>query len=78
MTPEQIKMARHALGLEDGRKVSYRNRYFAGGPPTEAAWNDLVAKGLAERTSLCFHLTEVGAKAVLLAGERLDPEDFPS
>lgn len=71
-------MARHALGLGDGRKVSYRNRYFAApGSSKEAAWGDLVGHGFAERSNLCFHLTTAGAKMVLLLGERLDAEDFP-
>lgn len=83
MTPEQTKMARHALGLEQGPRVSYRNRYVAGlGSPQEAAWDDLVRQGMAERGSeglalVGFCLTEAGARAVLRSDEDLDREDFP-
>ena len=82
MTPEQIKMMRHALGLTDGRKISYRNRYVAGlGTTQEADWNNLAAHGLAKRGEdgiavVGFCLTDAGARAVLHDGERLDPEDF--
>ncbi len=84
MTPEQRKMARHALGLVDGRKMAYRNRYVAGlGTTQEAAWDDLVRQGFAKRGEngiavVGFSLTVTGAKAVLEQGERLDDEDFPA
>lgn len=84
MTPDQRKMARHALGLEQGPRVSYRNRYVAGlGSPQEAAWDDLVKRGMAERgheglAIVGFHLTEVGARSVLKSDEQLCREDFPS
>lgn len=83
MSPEQRRMARHALGLGDDRTVSYRNRYYA--HPTTArgiAWEDLAHQGLAERTSaggglVCYFLTVAGAKAAIEPGERLCAEDFP-
>lgn len=83
MTPEQIKMARSALGLPNRSKRSYRNRYCAGlGSAAERAWNDLVRRGHAERgieqtTTAIFHLTESGARIAIDPTERLDPEDFP-
>ena len=82
MTPEQRKMARHALGLTEGRKQSYRNRYYVSlGSPDAAAWDDLVSKGLAVRgsdreRSVMFGLTLEGAEAALESGETLDHEDF--
>lgn len=83
MTPSQIKMARHALGLVDGRRRSYRNRYVASlGSPNEKEWDDLCERGLAVRGSdrermVGFCLTLTGAMVVLNEGEKLDPEDFP-
>jgi carotenoid cleavage dioxygenase-like enzyme len=71
-------MARHALGLTEGRRKSYRNRYVAGiGTDAEERWDDLVRRGLAQRDGGCFRLTEEGARAALNNGEKLDPEDFP-
>ncbi len=83
LTPQQIGLARHALGLENGQTSSYRNRYLAAaGGDTEAAWNGMVECGLAERGAatglgVWFSLTEAGARRVLLPGESLDREDFP-
>lgn len=83
MTPEQRKMARHALGLTEGRTVSYRNRYAAAlGTTTELEWDEMVKRGWAERgsdgiTLVGFCLTDAGARTVLEAGETLDREDFP-
>lgn len=88
MTPEQRSLARHALGLDGKRKMSYRNRYVTGpGGKDYAAWNSMVDQGLAERRGGStipyggddlFWLTPTGAALALLPGERLDPEDFPS
>lgn len=83
MTPSQLKMARHALGLDESG-VSYRNRYVVGiGSPQEGEWNDLCQQGLAERgknglTFVGFCLTDAGARGTLYSGEMLDSEDFPS
>lgn len=80
-TPEQIELARHALGLPNDRRRSYRNRYLAGGPSPE--WSGMVDAGMAERGETCsrgmtwFWLTRAGAQAVLKRGERLCSEDFP-
>jgi hypothetical protein len=87
MTPEQKKLARHALGLTNGRNVSYRNHFVTGeGARDFDAWQGLVAQGLAKRHGpkalyggdYCFVLTTQGAMAALDAGESLDPEDFPN
>lgn len=82
MTPQQRTLARHALGLTDGRKQSYRNSYVAALHSFhEMAWDDLVRAGMAERgldrkSTVGFCLTEAGARAALDPGEMLDPEDF--
>jgi hypothetical protein len=84
MTPEQRRMARHALGLIDGRKTSYRNRYYAHlGSEKGMAWDSLVEQELAEKiptdASLTgYFLTLAGAKSVLEQDERLCGEDFPA
>lgn len=87
MNPEQIELARHALGLGNGRRVSYRN-YFVTGPghSDHDNWIAMTAAGSAIRRKGSpitggddiFHLTPDGAKAALKRGERLDAEDFPS
>lgn len=82
MTPDQRKLARHALGL-DQRSCSYRNYYAAAlGTNIEERWDDMVRQGLAERGNdrgrlVGFCLTDAGALAALDVGETLDPEDFP-
>lgn len=83
MTPEQIRLARHALGLPNKRRQSYRNRYFvSAGAPARAEWTALVVARLAtaepcDRDGMdLFKLTAAGAIAALEAGERLDREDF--
>ena len=88
MLPSQLALARHALGLPNKRRVSYRNRYclYGKGEPW-LAWMGLVSKGLATYDDdgvitvngprLFFSLTRKGAEAALKRGERLCPEDFP-
>lgn len=85
MTPAQRELARHALGLPNQARRSYRNRYFAsaGGEAAEQ-WLSMVAAGEAEGgwagrkvSSLFFCLTRKGAEAALAAGECLCREDFP-
>ena len=83
LTEAQLKLARHALGLSEGRKRSYRNRYSAGhGTPASNEWAVMVTEGLANcyaryATLSHYELTEDGARAALRPGETLDPEDFP-
>lgn len=84
MTPEQIKLARHALGLPNDQKRSYRNRYFATvGTDIEERWDDLVHQGLAHRQrqdgarTTFFCLSERGARRAIDSTESLCPEDFP-
>lgn len=83
LTPDERALARHALGLPNDKKRSYRNR-FAAARNTEACeqWEAMRAKGAADVFAYgeilkWFHLTKDGASAALDAGESLDPEDFP-
>jgi hypothetical protein len=88
MTPEQIELARHALGLPNERQQSYRNRFVAGpGHDDYGTWLAIVDAGCATRRSGrrlpfggddFFSLTRFGAEAALKPGESLDPEDFPA
>lgn len=87
MTEKQIALARHALGLSDRNKVSYRNRFVAGpGHKEYADWMAMVSAGQAKMVdgksiSFCgdlFWLTAEGARLALKPGESLDPEDFPN
>jgi hypothetical protein len=84
VTPEQIRMARHALGLDDEiPRKSYRNHYAAAvGSPQEAAWGDLVKQKYAVKgkrnpnsATVGFCLTECAVE-FLKPGESLDEEDF--
>lgn len=85
MTPRQINFARHALGLDGTRVVSYRNYFVTGaGSSDYRDWLEIVANGDAtSRASKLFggddifYLTRSGAEKALRPGERLDVEDFP-
>lgn len=87
MTPEQISLARHALGLPNKRRRSYRNFFMAGpGHRDYEQWMAMVAAGHARRVAKprgyraddCFWLTPEGAATALNVGETLDSEDFPT
>jgi len=86
MTPDQTELARHALGLPNERKRSYRNHFVAGLGHTDFEdWLAMTEAGEArrrEKAKFCggddvFWLTPTGARLALKAGETLDPEDFP-
>lgn len=84
MTPEQRRLARHALGLAYGGRQSYRNRFCAiRGTPDDRDWRAMTDAGHALRYPWgwsggdLFVLTRLGAESVLRHGERLDQEDFP-
>lgn len=88
MTPEQIELARHALGLDGRKKVSYRNHFVTGPGPgnnDHTQWTAMVESGDAVKRKGSpltggddlFRLTPQGARASLRTGERLDHEDFP-
>lgn len=85
MTPEQIDLARHALGLPNRRNQSYRNHFVTGPGCTDYDhWMRMVADGDAFRRAGSqltggddlFMLTKAGATAALRGKEKLDPEDF--
>lgn len=90
MTPRQIALARHALGLHASCLVSRRNAAISHPERDDfVEWERMVADGTAVKGravegtewgmldgSRIFHLTRSGAEAVLLPGERLDPEDW--
>ena len=87
MTPEQIELARHALGLPNSRRQSYRNHFVAGeGHSDHTDWCEMVANGYAKSRNgsqltggdPVFWLTRTGAEKALKRGERLCPEDFPA
>ena len=80
MTFRQIELARHALGMPNERRCSYRNRYYVGyGMPREhVEWNKMVETGMARiGRGDFFRLTRAGAEAALSPGETLDLENFP-
>lgn len=86
MTPRQIELARHALGLPHHSRTSWRNHFVTGeGGVNHAAWSMMVSEGDALRRkgsvlTGCddlFLLTRQGAEKALKKGEKLDPEDFP-
>lgn len=84
MNPEQKTLARHALGLPNNKRTSYRNRYVC--PETDPHWSNMVENGLATVRkgetlpfggSASFYLTRKGAEAALEPREKLSPDDFP-
>lgn len=86
LTPRQIELARHALGLPNHGGRSYRNHFVAGPDHIDYyEWQKMVGGLFAQRSRpramlggmTVFYLTIVGAKAALQSGERLDLEDFP-
>ena len=86
MSPEQRELARHALGLPNKRRESFRNHYaIDAGCPDHDLWLAMVAAGEARRRANVawmggmdqFWLTRSGAESALEPKERLDPEDFP-
>ncbi len=88
MNPKQIENARHALGLPNENKRSYRNRFVTGpGSIDYLHWMQMVTDGHARRLDGSksqltggddyFWLTTEDAIAALEPGEKLDQEDFP-
>lgn len=85
MTPEQKQKARHALGLPNDRRRSYRNRFFVSvGSPDDALWKALSDADDADYVTVNrgkdrqYWLTRQGALKALEPGETLDAEDFPA
>lgn len=85
MTPNQIELARHALGLPNDMRRSYRNYFTAGEKhPDFAEWMAMVADGeaITEKRSVfggdnIFWLTLSGARKAAKQGEKIDYSDFP-
>lgn len=86
MSDRQIGLARHALGLPNKARKSYRNYFVTGAGSTDHPdWEAMVVAGFASRMGpleifggdYCYHLTRAGADAALQEGERLCREDFP-
>lgn len=86
LSSQQQVLARHALGLPNKYRKSYRNRYVVGClSETYKLWGEMVTAGMAEEYPMegssigqvMFCLTRPGAEAVLKRGERLCAEDFP-
>lgn len=83
LSPDERRVARHALGLPNAAFRSYRNRFYT--QPGTADWfplTSLLARGLATRVYgdgpyAFFYLTRAGAELALAPGESLDPQDFP-
>ena len=90
LTPEQIELARHALGIPNKRRKSYRNRFVIGAGCTDyEQWMAMVALGAAKRVDASrvpfggddlFYLTMSGARAALnvadcVGSHRVDGDD---
>lgn len=87
MTPEQRDLARHALGLPNSKRKSYRNHFVTGaGSLDYDHWQAMVAAGDATRRDGneltggddLFRLTRQGAEAARNRGESLDPKYLPA
>jgi hypothetical protein len=85
MTPVQRDLARHALGLDGRRKVSYRNHFVTGeGSVDHPHWLAMVEAGHAWRRKGneltggddLFGLTRSGAALALNDGEIIDVGDL--
>lgn len=86
MTPDQIKLARHALGLDRAHPTAYRNYFVTGeGCADYEAWKQMVANGDATRRDGAklpfggddlFNLTKQGADKALQPGEQIGPDCF--
>lgn len=85
MTPYQVELGRHALGLPNKRKTSYRNHFCAGLAHSDYSyWAEMVRNGYAKKHSATeitggddlFVLTKAGALLCLSGDEKLDVEDF--
>jgi hypothetical protein len=87
MTKQQIALGRHALGLPNRGKLSYRNYFVAGEDHDDwVEWMAMVKDGNAVRFNgsqltgddFVFRLTNQGAIACLKGREKLSKVDFIS
>jgi hypothetical protein len=84
LTPEQHRLARHALGLGDRRKKrAYRNRYNADeGSDADREWSAMVDLGASLRVrrkdvpGVLYILTIRGALAAMESHETIDAEEL--
>jgi hypothetical protein len=86
MTEKQRELARHALGLPNKMRMSYRNRFVAGVDHDDYVdWMQMVVEGNAcvrQGSTIpfggdsLFWLTKDGALQALNPREKLDQEDF--
>ncbi len=85
MKPEQIELGRHALGLPNRARKSYRNHFVCGpGHDDYSEWLQMVQDGNAVKfngspitgNDPVFRLTNQAAITCLEPNERLDKEDF--
>lgn len=84
MTDRQRQIARHMLGLDSPTMRSYRNYFVANSDHADfVTLAEMQREGLVARLtngpgSDYWFLTRAAAESVLLPGESLDAEDFPS
>lgn len=85
MTTKQRELARHALGLPNQKKTSYRNHFVCGpGHDDYEDWLWMAQSGLAKHRNMdeisggdeVFWLTREAALEALDRGEKLYFEDF--
>jgi hypothetical protein len=85
VTENQKELGRHALGLPNNHRTSFRNHFCAGVDHSDYAdWMDMVQKGYATRRKGneitggddVFWLTKAGAIRCLMPSENLDEADF--
>lgn len=87
LSEAQTELARHALGLPNKRRRSYRNHFVVGeGGADHDEWVAMTRNGFAALVRRggaltggddLFRLTLAGAQLATNPGESLDPEDFP-
>ncbi len=87
LTPRQIELARHALGL-DHKLDAYRNSFVANPKGADhKVWTEMVAAGDAyvdttrrDQFSGCdvFWMSKSGAEKALRPGETLGDQRYPS
>jgi hypothetical protein len=75
---EQVEMARHALGLDRGKKIAFRNFYRCSSSPD---WDDLVRRGFATCSvsaitgiDCVYRLSKEAMYFFLNTGERLSDD----
>jgi hypothetical protein len=83
MTDKQLSLARHALGLPNKNRTSYRNHFCIGSDaPDHMEWEQMVSQGDAHKTTGkhwggddMFFLTLKGALAARMEKEHVSREE---